>query len=358
MPATTKKVEDLYLNEVIQTSSDYNSGFGIDIDDESRSISIDIGDLKTIFIQRVDDGCYASYESGIAKGTQTSALTPNAIAHGYKSVAGGYALKIISGDLNTNTMKFRTELSNYRELLDEYASLNGKVSYKLEWNYTQKVQIQSIDYENNTMKFISIPVPTNIADGYNETSKTFYLRNPAQLQYTMWFPQKGSKFSVIGDIPLGQNSIALGYECLTFADECHAEGSQTIAQGRYAHAEGYMTNAGYSAHAEGTSTEALGHYSHSEGHDTHAYSDLAHVAGWRARATHERSWVWQGYKPPNPNEPPYGFYNSKGIGTFCINPVDGISGVWIGDKSLSKIIDDKIEGKLGDINAMLDDILS
>ena len=252
MPASiAKKVEDLKLAELIQTSADYQSGFGIAVDNSTHIISADKNELKTEFISIVDDGCYAANSSGIAKGIQTSALTPNAIAHGYKSVAGGYALKIISGDLNTNTMKFKSELSNYRGLLDEYAQLSGKVSYKLEGNYTQKVQIQSIDYENNTIEFTQIPTPTNSQDGYVSSNNTFYKLLPLALQYTMWFPQKGPKFTVIGDIPLGQNSIATGYECITFADECHAEGAQTVAEGRYAHVEGYNTNAGYGAHAQG-----------------------------------------------------------------------------------------------------------
>ena len=60
----------------------------------------------------------------------------------------------------------------------------------------------------------------------------------------------------------------------------HAEGQNTIASGWFSHAEGYAVSAlSSSAHAEGSLTTASGRYSHAEGNAVSALADGAHAEG-------------------------------------------------------------------------------
>ncbi len=73
----------------------------------------------------------------------------------------------------------------------------------------------------------------------------------------------------------------------------------------------------------------------------------SHVAGVAATSKHKFAWVWSGdnvicadyptnldllVKPENP-------YCSHGPGTFNINPLSGVDGMWIGEQTLGSIID-------------------
>lgn len=60
----------------------------------------------------------------------------------------------------------------------------------------------------------------------------------------------------------------------------------------------------------------------------------------RVLSTDNNAFVWQGlHETINPS-----FYESKGLGTFCINPKDSaLSNVWIGSRNLSDIISTEID---------------
>jgi hypothetical protein len=54
----------------------------------------------------------------------------------------------------------------------------------------------------------------------------------------------------------------------------------------------------------------------------------------RVLSTDNNAFVWQGqHETTNPS-----FYESKGIGTFCINPKDGISGFYIGSNNFIQCV--------------------
>ena len=91
---------------------------------------------------------------------------------------------------------------------------------------------------------------------------------------------------------VGENSIAIGTDCVASGDSAvaigsgvsatgfasHAEGTGTVASGNLAHAEGQDSQAtGYASHAE-SSGEANGDYSHAEGYGI-ADGNYSHASG-------------------------------------------------------------------------------
>ena len=176
------------------------------------------------------------------------------------------------------------------------------------------------------------------------------------------------------------DSHAEGYNTLALNFASHAEGSFTVASNSYSHAEGTYTSAfgttshteGYGtitdnegAHAEGGYTSAFGYYSHveggwtstganamaahAEGGFTRADGPVSHVEGIKAIAelSDYQSFVWQGtdYMPASVDDidqTQWDEYRAHGPGTFNINPVNGISGVYVGEKSLAEVLDDAV----------------
>ena len=80
----------------------------------------------------------------------------------------------------------------------------------------------------------------------------------------------------------------------TFANKsfAHAEGERTIAEGQGSHAEGYKTEArGLYSHAEGREAVASGPYSHAEGYNTYAIGKQSHASGFKTEAKGENSFT-------------------------------------------------------------------
>lgn len=70
----------------------------------------------------------------------------------------------------------------------------------------------------------------------------------------------------------------------------HAEGAKTIALGEASHAEGYATEAnGEASHAEGSASQANGSNSHAEGSNTESIGNASHSEGIGTTATGEAS---------------------------------------------------------------------
>ena len=83
---------------------------------------------------------------------------------------------------------------------------------------------------------------------------------------------------------------AEGSHCTAAHMASHAEGFRTFAGHRYSHAEGNNTRAvGYIAHAEGQNTTASGRYSHAEGNAVSALADEAHAEGHHTLASGRNS---------------------------------------------------------------------
>lgn len=152
----------------------------------------------------------------------------------------------------------------------------------------------------------------------------------------------------------GQYSHAEGGDTTASHFYSHAEGSFTTASGASSHAEGSNTTAsGAYSHAEGEHTTAAGYYSHAEGGFTTAgKSDIrlgryAHASGFNSYATNTTAYVWNGsaLDMPSTNMTSYGYvspYGDHGNGTYNINPVGGLYGFWIGDKTLYQHIVDVV----------------
>ena len=78
---------------------------------------------------------------------------------------------------------------------------------------------------------------------------------------------------------MGTAASAEGDDTKALLVGAHSEGGYTVAGGKYSHAEGRDTRAGYGAHAEGYITKAMGQGAHSEGHFTDAQGWYSHSEG-------------------------------------------------------------------------------
>ena len=89
-----------------------------------------------------------------------------------------------------------------------------------------------------------------------------------------------------GNIASGSGSHAEG-ELTEASGACaHTEGGSTIASGNGSHAEGQKTTAsGLVSHAEGSQNEASGAAAHAEGYKTVASEQAAHAEGYNTQAT-------------------------------------------------------------------------
>lgn len=112
-----------------------------------------------------------------------------------------------------------------------------------------------------------------------------------------------------------------------------ANGMDVVASGPYSHAEGIATTAiGEASHAEGYYTTASGEASHAEGVDTTASGGASHASGFNAVASNITAFAWQGVASVPSAEPEYG---SHGAGTYNLNPVGGLAGLWIGETNMA-----------------------
>ena len=94
---------------------------------------------------------------------------------------------------------------------------------------------------------------------------------------------------------------------------------------------------GDGSHAEGSYTTASGDYSHAEGDGTTASGDYSHASGFNSGASDITAFAWQGtdggYSEPT--------YESHGPGTYNLNPVGGLAGLWIGETTLDALLNER-----------------
>lgn len=155
-------------------------------------------------------------------------------------------------------------------------------------------------------------------------------------------------------VSIGDNLIN-GLSCAVSANTySHAEGFATSANAFYSHAEGYGTIAeGSQSHATGKETKAIGDNSTTFGLETIARGEQSIAGGINTLAEGDNSialgvsvsangnntFAWSGVSSDTG-------YQSKGIGTFNINPVNGISDFYIGDKNLGTILNENFDKKI------------
>ncbi len=131
---------------------------------------------------------------------------------------------------------------------------------------------------------------------------------------------------------VGTASFAQGSSVVASGGRSHAQGFFATASGNHSHAQGeFVTASGTASHAQGVNTTASGEASHSQGTGTTASGIASHAAGFNSTASHAGSWAWQGTAGGFDE----GIYESKGNGTFNINPIGGLAGFYVVDTPLS-----------------------
>jgi hypothetical protein len=180
------------------------------------------------------------------------------------------------------------------------------------------------------------------------------------------------------DVATGSYSSSIGYYTNALGTASHAEGGYTVTAGTYAHAEGKSTVASWGAHAEGCNTRALNETAHTQnrltlaegkqssasGHGTAALGANSSSGGYGTIAKDKRSFTWNGTAIAGfnadggdwasgddgnrlkldaevnkvKNNEHTDLYVSHGIGTFNINPENGLSGFYVGEKNLHQIL--------------------
>lgn len=124
-------------------------------------------------------------------------------------------------------------------------------------------------------------------------------------------------------------------------------GSRSGIVGPYSLANGNnVTASGHGSHAEGLETVASGVYSRADGMFTEALGPGSYAFGYMAKTlpSHRHAFVWNGIGYSTEK------YPSNGEGTFNINPINGVYGFYIGDKTLSETISDGVAGKADTTN--------
>ena len=124
-------------------------------------------------------------------------------------------------------------------------------------------------------------------------------------------------------------------------------GSRSGIVGPYSLANGNnVTASGQGSHAEGLETVASGVYSRADGMFTEALGPGSYALGYMTKAlpSHRHAFVWNGIGYSTEK------YPSNGEGTFNINPINGVYGFYIGDKTLSETISDGVAGKADTTN--------
>lgn len=148
---------------------------------------------------------------------------------------------------------------------------------------------------------------------------------------------------LVEDVNREKTAVTIGSRAGTVGPYSLANGNNVTASGSHSHAEGDNTFAkGVGSHAEGFVTTAPGEYSHSEGYGTIAAGDYSHAGGHDSmtRPGDSDSFAWSGIVQEDDTK-----YSSHGQGTFNINPVGGLDGFYIGEKTLSEAISDGVAGK-------------
>ena len=137
-------------------------------------------------------------------------------------------------------------------------------------------------------------------------------------------------------------SHAEGFATSANAFYSHAEGRETLTEGNQSHATGQSTKAiGDNSTTLGLETIAYGQQSIAGGHNTFAKGNNSVALGVSVSANENNTFAWSG----NSSDTDTG-YQSKGVGTFNINPVNGASGFYLGNKNLGTILNENFDTKI------------
>ena len=204
-----------------------------------------------------------------AQGNQTHAVSMNAAASGFGSIAGGRGFEIKSCRAGNNGNGYYTlSAIDGISVGDEYSVRLNSVKYK-----TGKV----VAISGNEVEVSNYDSTLYVdSSAYNAPEAENYDPNkvPTRENYFMVYGKP-----TVGDREVGFNAVAFGENTQATDRDAFAAGRDTKAIGQYSTAVGRNTVAGYAAFASGKDTQALGEEAHSEGYKTYALANCAHAEG-------------------------------------------------------------------------------
>lgn len=258
----------------------------------------------------------------IAYGEQSHAEGANTYASSKYSHAEGFETSAI-GSI-THTIGWRTLAVGQASFAEgSYTSAYG------EYSHTEGT------YTTTNAKYAHAEGVSSVASGYRSHAE-------GVATYALGDGTHTEGFNVSAD---GQGAHAAGFNTHAKGAGSYAAGQKTYAYGKFSEAIGYQTSAeGQYSRASGKLTRAIGSYTTAEGLSTVVFGDNSHADGRNVQLSAKSAYAWSGI------ETEYSIPNSRN-GTFNINPIGGINGFYIGDRSLSTILSsyasDKFEPLLG-----------
>ena len=210
----------------------------------------------------------------------TTDISNNGFSSGANNIAGGKGFKINQIEKNDQTgqsgiISLSTTKEAIQELQNTWINNNKRLycSMIISSAYIHQSLITYVGPDTNHI--IISPLPEDI-------SLNGKPNNPDEYSYHDLLIIDGHP--ELGDIEIGHNAAAFGYNTIAQNMGAFAEGKDTVAVGKYAHAEGVGTLAGYAAHAEGSQSIASGDASHAEGQSSYAKAAYTHAEGFATTA--------------------------------------------------------------------------
>ena len=177
------------------------------------------------------------------------------------NMAGCKAYKIANCNLNDRTYTLEGYHNDY--------SAGDIFSLQMRDNYDYIGKISSIRNNIITVSFGYI-TPTDNSFHTVDKNVDLFFDNQVTNKY-LWVPNKPNAGNIL------------------LTTHAHAEGSQNVASGKYSHAQGISTKAGYGSHSSGTNTLAQGKFSMTSGFKTHARGNSSVALGASTKAYGENS---------------------------------------------------------------------
>ena len=198
------------------------------------------------------------------------------------------------------------------------------------WYYGQTITIVETGVEGEWWRPVCIGDFIGIGKGSKDSTVLTWSPDEAYIGITA---RRGSSTPYVGmlaltnDIPIskvGENSYEI-YGSI-------AQGTNATASGAFSHAEGDRTlSSGKASHAEGVATRATGEASHASGVNVYATQRATFGAGVSVNGTNSASFIWSGQETSP-------WYGTHGKGTFNIDPIGGLNGMWIGNQTFQQAI--------------------
>ena len=300
---------------------------------------------------------FAGGTGSSATGTASTARGGSTVAGGSYSEAGGYgteaqtyasvSLGVFSKATNSISFVWNGDFENFNA--DEKYPSHADGSFNVNpvggiWNFW----VGTNTLGEHFAKMISKSDWTTYTNEFSEIVTNSITASEVAENY---LPIAGGEMK---GILYTSNSIAVGPTNSVYAEGSDigmgtlALGTNLTVSGRYGFASGRGSSVLFEAgHAEGVETEVLGLGGHTEGYKTRAYqyghsegnnttaTNYSHAGGKFAASVHTTSWTWNGSSDHASTNNPY---KSHDIGSFNVNPQNGISNFWIGETNLMQHI--------------------